>query len=102
MASGFYVYALVSPMWSKIYVGATGYAHFRSLAERWVEHVARTKLWSSRHSRRRFAHQTPLLYRAMAAVGWHNVVMLPLVSFGDVRCLRRAEIFLDQASFTDF
>ena len=93
LVPGFYVYALVSPLWSRLYVGATGYERPRAPLERWAEHVANAKLWSSRHSRRRFSHRTPLLYRAMAAVGWHNVVMVLLLSLDDVNPLRRAEVF---------
>ena len=71
----------------------TGYEHPRSPLERLEEHVAGTKRWVSRHSQHRFVHRTPILYRAMAAIGLHNVVMLPLASFPDGANLRRAEAF---------
>ena len=74
----FSVYALVSPLWSKVYVGATGFKRPRAIMERWWEHIKKSAEWKSSSSKRRYQHHTPPLYRAMAAIDPSNVIVIPL------------------------
>ena len=75
---GFFVYALISPLWGKCYVGACGFRNCRSPLERWIEHVKQAKLWNSKTSQKRYASRRSPLYAAMAAVGPFNVIQVIL------------------------
>ena len=73
-----HTYIYLSPLWSKVYVGATGFQRPRNVLDRWWEHVRLCRLWQSESSKRRCAHRIPPLYHAMAAVGCHNVAIVVL------------------------
>ena len=75
---GRFVYCLASPFLSKVYVGATGFKRLRNAFDRWKEHMRLANLWASRASRRRYYTRTPNLYRALAQVVVHNVVLVVL------------------------
>ena len=89
--AGFFIYALVSPLWSRVYVGATGRQHARQPLERWLEHVRCARLWNSRTSCSRFVHNVPPLYKAMAAVGVQNVALIPICQVLDSQHLLSVE-----------
>ena len=72
------VYALVSPVWGKCYVGALGFREARPPLKRWLEHAGRARLWASRTSRSHYAGRCPPLYAAMRAVSSANVCFVVL------------------------
>ena len=88
--AGHWVYALVSPLWGKCYVGACGMEGARCPLMRWMEHIKLAVLWSSSMSRRRCASRCPALYSAMGSVSVENVIMLVLAARGR-RLLPQAE-----------
>ena len=75
---GYYVYALVSPLWSKCYVGACGFNNRRCPLDRLIEHIRQALLWNSKTSRKRCASRRSPLYGAMAAVDPANVIQIVL------------------------
>ena len=80
LKEGYWVYALVSPLWGKCYVEGRGYKRPRCPLERWIEHTRLAKLWSTKTSRSRFAFRRSPHYAAMAAVSCSNVVMVVLAN----------------------
>ena len=72
------VYALVSPLWGKCYVGASGLKTPRPPIDRWMEHVGRARLWQSTTSRTRYGQRCPPLYAAMGSVSPNNVCFVVL------------------------
>ena len=77
---GYWVYALVSPLWGKCYIGGTGYTRPRCLLERWIEHIRMAKLWMSNTSQHRFRSRQSQVYAAMCSIGIANVVMIKIAS----------------------
>ena len=77
---GVYVYALISPLWGKCYVGAVGYGKHkrRCPLERWIEHTKQALLWNSKTSRKRCSSRRSPLYAAMASVDPANVIQVIL------------------------
>lgn len=95
--AGFFVYALVSPFWGKLYIGAVGLEGAREPVERLREHIAEAKKWQSRTSVQRYGGRSPALYRAMAKVGPENVIMV-LIAETAAAALRTVEkIFIRKA-----
>ena len=77
---GYWVYALVSPLWGKCYIGGTGYTRPRCLLERWIEHIRMAKLWMSNTSQHRFRSRQSQVYAAMCSIEMANVVMIKIAS----------------------
>ena len=78
--SGVYVYALISPLWGKCYVGACGFRNERCPLQRWSEHIRQALLWMSKTSRKRHNSRRSPLYAAMAAVKPCNVIQVVLAA----------------------
>ena len=78
LSPGHCVYCLISPLWNKVYVGATGFGRPRSILDRWWEHIRCCRLWQSYSSQCRYMHRVPPLYQAMGSIGLHNVVVVLL------------------------
>ena len=78
--AGVYVYALISPLWGKCYVGAVGYGknQCRCPLIRWIEHTKQAMLWNSKTSRKRCNSRRSPLYAAMASVDPANVIQVIL------------------------
>ena len=72
------IYALISPLLSKCYVGAVGFKGPRPPIRRWLEHMSLAKLWDSKTSRHKCISRRPALYTALAYAGLGNVVMAVL------------------------
>ena len=72
------VYALVSPLWAKVYVGAVGFRGPRPAIARYLEHARHAQMWASDRSKSHFVRRRPSLYSAWANVGLENVVQILL------------------------
>ena len=77
---GIYVYALISPLWGKCYVGACGFRNDRCPLQRWSKHVRQAVLWMSKTSRKRHRSRRSPLYAAMDAVKPRNVIQVVLAA----------------------
>ena len=88
------VYALISPLWGKCYVGAVGFRQPRPPIKRWREHVTRAQLWQSRTSSCHFSGRAPPLYAAMAAVSPRNVCLVILERTVPVLLARRERAYI--------
>ena len=69
---GHFVYCLLSPFLTKLYVGAVGLKGSRAPFARFRE------LWGSKTSKQRYGKRAPDLYKAMAKVGEGNTIMVIL------------------------
>ena len=90
------VYALVSPLWGKCYVGASGLRAPRPPIERWMEHVGRARLWQSATSHTRYGQRCPPLYAAMGSVSPHNVCFVVLEVTTQPRLAQRERHYIRQ------
>jgi len=75
---GHFVYCLLSPFLTKVYVGAVGLKRPRAPYSRLREHWNLVWICASRASRRRYGQRAPELYRAVAKVGIGNAIMVLL------------------------
>ena len=75
---GRFIYCLVSPFLSKLYVGAVGFKKPRAPYARLREHLSTAKTWASRASVRRYGRRTPSMYSAIAKIGASNVIQVIL------------------------
>lgn len=78
MEAGHFIYALISPLWGKVYVGATGFDRPRPPMERWKEHAKMAALWKQSNGSRRYQGRSPSLYSAYNRVGIGSVIMVIL------------------------
>ena len=76
--SGYFVYCLLSPYLTKVYVGATGFLGPRAPYERLREQLRKVNLWQSASSQRCYLSRTPSLYAAIKKTGLGNVIQVIL------------------------
>ena len=75
---GHFVYTLLSPFLTKLYVGAVGLKGPRAPYARLREHVRLARLWDSKTSKQRYGKRALYLHKAMAKVGEANTIMVIL------------------------
>ena len=88
------VYAMVSPLWGKCYVGAVGLNAPRRPIDRWLEHASQARLWRSATSQWRYGKRCPPLYAAMRSVTPANVCFVILEVANAQTLLQRERFFI--------
>ena len=93
-----FVYCLVSPLLTKLYVGAVGFKKPRSPYVRLREHLKLVRLWASRASIQRYGKRAPGLYKAIGKVGACNVIQVILAESARDRLAATECAFIRQLS----